>query len=170
MKRLLTGCAALALAASFATAVSAGPLAFTLSGVTFDDGTSLTGGFTIDDTTGDVLSFNISSQNGLLPAQTYSTGDVTFRDFFASNQYLFVNPQLTQYLALNFVNPLAAGTDALSTTSYECSNCGAVRWVVSGAAVSGAVPEPASWAMMVGGFGVVGGAMRSRRKVAVRFA
>ena len=34
---------------------------------------------------------------------------------------------------------------------------------------SGAVPEPASWAMMLGGFGLVGGAMR-RRKTAVRFA
>lgn len=33
-----------------------------------------------------------------------------------------------------------------------------------------AAPEPASWAMMLGGFGLVGGAMRSRRKVAVRFA
>lgn len=32
------------------------------------------------------------------------------------------------------------------------------------------VPEPASWAMMVGGFGLVGGAMRSRRRTsAVRF-
>lgn len=27
-----------------------------------------------------------------------------------------------------------------------------------------AVPEPASWAMMIGGFGMVGGAMRSRRR------
>ncbi|HWI84783.1 MAG TPA: PEPxxWA-CTERM sorting domain-containing protein [Sphingomonas sp.] len=27
----------------------------------------------------------------------------------------------------------------------------------------GAVPEPASWAMMVGGFGLIGGAMRARR-------
>jgi hypothetical protein len=34
----------------------------------------------------------------------------------------------------------------------------------------GAVPEPATWAMMVMGFGLVGGAMRRRRKVAVRFA
>ena len=34
----------------------------------------------------------------------------------------------------------------------------------------GAVPEPASWAMMVGGFGLVGGAMRARRKAAVSFA
>ena len=28
----------------------------------------------------------------------------------------------------------------------------------------GAVPEPASWAMMVGGFGMIGGALRSRRR------
>lgn len=33
----------------------------------------------------------------------------------------------------------------------------------------GAVPEPASWALMVGGFGLVGGAMRSRRRVSVSF-
>lgn len=32
------------------------------------------------------------------------------------------------------------------------------------------VPEPASWALMLGGFGLVGGAMRSRRKAAVTFA
>ena len=32
------------------------------------------------------------------------------------------------------------------------------------------VPEPASWAMMVGGFGLVGGAMRYRRKAKVMFA
>jgi len=36
--------------------------------------------------------------------------------------------------------------------------------------VNGAVPEPASWAMMLGGFGLVGGAMRSRRRAAVTFA
>jgi hypothetical protein len=34
---------------------------------------------------------------------------------------------------------------------------------------SSPTPEPASWAMMVGGFGLVGGALRSRRKAAVRF-
>jgi len=32
------------------------------------------------------------------------------------------------------------------------------------------VPEPASWAMMLGGFGTIGGVLRSRRKPAVRFA
>lgn len=34
----------------------------------------------------------------------------------------------------------------------------------------GAVPEPASWAMMVGGFGMMGAALRRRRAVAVRYA
>ena len=33
-----------------------------------------------------------------------------------------------------------------------------------------AVPEPATWAMMIGGFGFVGGAMRRRRRADVRFA
>lgn len=34
-----------------------------------------------------------------------------------------------------------------------------------------AVPEPASWAMMIGGFGLVGGALRARRRtLRVRFA
>ena len=37
-------------------------------------------------------------------------------------------------------------------------------------AFSGAVPEPASWALMLGGFGMIGGALRSRRKAAVTFA
>jgi hypothetical protein len=35
--------------------------------------------------------------------------------------------------------------------------------------VTSAVPEPATWAMMIGGFGLVGASMR-RRKVSVRFA
>jgi len=38
-----------------------------------------------------------------------------------------------------------------------------------GDGAAGAVPEPASWAMMLGGFGLVGGAMR-RRKAKISFA
>lgn len=33
-----------------------------------------------------------------------------------------------------------------------------------------AVPEPASWALMIGGFALVGGAMRRRQRVSVNFA
>ena len=32
------------------------------------------------------------------------------------------------------------------------------------------IPEPTTWAMMIGGFGLVGGALRSRRKVSVSYA
>ena len=35
---------------------------------------------------------------------------------------------------------------------------------------TGAVPEPATWAMMLVGFGAVGGALRSRRKATLRYA
>ena len=38
---------------------------------------------------------------------------------------------------------------------------------VSGAEAAVAVPEPASWAMMIAGFGAVGGAMRRRRTLAI---
>ena len=34
----------------------------------------------------------------------------------------------------------------------------------------GAIPEPATWAMMIMGFGLIGGALRSRKRVGVRFA
>ena len=36
--------------------------------------------------------------------------------------------------------------------------------------VGNAVPEPATWAMMIGGFGLVGAAMRRRAKVTVAYA
>lgn len=39
---------------------------------------------------------------------------------------------------------------------------------IGGLSVSGAVPEPATWAMMILGFGAVGGAMRRRQSVAAK--
>lgn len=36
--------------------------------------------------------------------------------------------------------------------------------------VASAVPEPAAWAMMIGGFGMIGGVMRRRRNVQLSFA
>jgi hypothetical protein len=36
--------------------------------------------------------------------------------------------------------------------------------------VTAPVPEPATWAMMIGGFGLLGAAARRRRRIAVSFA
>ncbi|HTI30980.1 MAG TPA: PEPxxWA-CTERM sorting domain-containing protein [Sphingomonas sp.] len=55
---------------------------------------------------------------------------------------------------------------------------GAVRFSSSGVAFEfdsiggtiAGVPEPASWALMIGGFGLIGGTLRRRQRTAVRFA
>nr|WP_310522226.1 PEPxxWA-CTERM sorting domain-containing protein [Polymorphobacter sp.] len=60
-----------------------------------------------------------------------------------------------------------AGTDyvlSLVATSTVASGDGSWNWFPGGSVTlsNGAVPEPASWAMMIGGLGLVGGAMRRR--------
>ena len=49
------------------------------------------------------------------------------------------------------------------------TNAGATTFNFELASATAAVPEPATWAMMIAGFGLVGGAMR-RRKTSVAFA
>ena len=53
---------------------------------------------------------------------------------------------------------------------YYCDNGGGDLAINYAFKNSGAVPEPAAWAMMLAGFGLVGSAMRRREKVAVTFA
>jgi len=62
--------------------------------------------------------------------------------------------------------------DVLSFGAFSADGCcnASLSTITNFNAPAGAVPEPASWAMMVGGFGLVGGALRNRRKVAIRFA
>lgn len=54
-------------------------------------------------------------------------------------------------------------------TRENATNIAELRGQVVLRSVAGAVPEPATWAMMIGGLGLVGASMR-RRKVAVSFA
>jgi len=48
-------------------------------------------------------------------------------------------------------------------------NSGTITVTYEALDTPGAVPEPATWAMLIGGFGMVGGTLR-RRRTAVRFA
>ncbi|HEY1124847.1 MAG TPA: PEPxxWA-CTERM sorting domain-containing protein [Sphingobium sp.] len=53
--------------------------------------------------------------------------------------------------------------------NYDPVTAGPTETVPAGSTLPGAVPEPASWALMIGGFGVAGAALR-RRSAAMRFA
>ena len=65
-----------------------------------------------------------------------------------------IGSDITLRLSQSFNNTVAGGP------VYGANRLGSVT--LGGNAVA-AVPEPASWAMMIGGFGLVGGAMRRRK-------
>ena len=82
--------------------------------------------------------------------------------------------------ALGSINLSANNVNAFSPASINFSGTGR-SFVISGGQAqfgfddvtfnAGAVPEPAAWALMIAGFGLVGGAMRRRRtSVRVTFA
>jgi len=65
---------------------------------------------------------------------------------------------------------LALGAGTYTFRFAETDNQGFFQAGLDNVSITGgAVPEPASWALMLGGFGLVGGAMR-RRRAAVSFA
>ncbi|MFS0736897.1 PEPxxWA-CTERM sorting domain-containing protein [Sphingomonas sp. 1P06PA] len=75
---------------------------------------------------------------------------------------------------INFT--LTAGTSYIAVvTSFDNGVFGTYDLTISGPgaitlAGGPAVPEPAAWALMIGGFGMVGGAMRRRQTVKVTYA
>ena len=58
-------------------------------------------------------------------------------------------------------------TSATARNLYRPTSYGLNELKVFAGQVNGAVPEPATWAMMIGGFGVMGYTMRRRRPIAV---
>ena len=61
---------------------------------------------------------------------------------------------------------LGEGATAGETVGADIDAVGAISTRPS----AGAVPEPASWAMMIGGFAAMGGALRRKRAMAAAFA
>jgi hypothetical protein len=79
----------------------------------------------------------------------------------------FVNG-VQQFSGVNF--SYVIGNPSILGSVYATAPTFSVRLLsIDGTPVPGPVPEPATWAMMVIGFGAVGAAMR-RRSVRVRFA
>ena len=89
--------------------------------------------------------FEIVGNGTLFPSITHSSGNPNALDWQRFSGSFVANSSLS---TLNFINTVGGG------------NAGILLDTVS---VTGAVPEPAAWALMIAGFGLVGGAMRRRR-------
>jgi hypothetical protein len=86
-----------------------------------------------------------------------------------------VNGGAAQTFALgngqNFFGIRATGGDAITSISFDTNGTGAadLRQVRIGG-FAAPVPEPATWAMMLGGFGLLGVSMRRRRRAEMTIA
>lgn len=149
----------------------------TLRGITSQDGTVVqnvavgaqyTGGYTLFNseslTTNLNLAFNIFDGGGNLLHTWAVTGS-------AGNTF-FNTPFLNGELAA--LTPLAGGTAFIANGSIQTVGgfaAGRDNYTLqfrTNAILDGAVPEPATWAMMLIGFGAIGAAVRRQRKATVK--
>lgn len=168
MKHLVAIAAAIAAIATAAPAWAA--KTFVLDGVTLQGGGTLTGNFTTDDTLSSLLGVNITaSANGAFSAVTYNKLSSSDWVSLPTQGFDVTMAGGTQQLRLNFFPLTATGANILINSSYDYQNTAGPRSVLSGRVmldVPTAVPEPATWAMMIVGFGLAGTAVRRRRTLA----
>jgi len=80
-----------------------------------------------------------------------------------------LGPEYNIYTGQPLGTDAYAGGQAFGVQSYPncpntpASNCD-LNFRVIGTTATGAVPEPATWAMMIAGFGMIGGALRRRSR------
>ena len=67
-------------------------------------------------------------------------------------------------LAMDRATITPAGIFRLNLNQARGGASGLAAITFGAAPPAGAVPEPATWAMMIGGFGLAGGALRARRR------
>ena len=109
-------------------------------------------------------------------------GKTSITNNTASSTYVFTfdlaaGGQATRYYTFNWNNPSPVtvntatftGLGEITRFSFRNQSTAAQFDNITLSTVAAAVPEPATWAMMIGGMGVVGGSLR-RRSTKVRFA
>lgn len=102
------------------------------------------------------------SVSGTMPCDVQMLENFSFSSavFFG-----FFNPQGNASVAYYFTPGVLSKVGTYD--SIDLGPAQAARITVS--LVGGAVPEPGTWAMMLMGFGAIGGALRHRRQISVRY-
>lgn len=128
-------------------------------------------------TAGTVALANAAGPRGAQFRTTNYSFNVAPLSLTAGNYFLAfqnVTDNITDFLSQGVGSSgafLSSDNGATFTPTYQGipSVAISVGDTVAAAPVAGAVPEPATWAMMIAGFGLVGGAMR-RRSTKIAFA
>jgi hypothetical protein len=170
--------AAMAMAAAFALGAAraqAAVIDWTLTDGAFSDGASFSGSFRFDSDADAITDWNVTTTTGLLSGATYasSAGCSLALCSLASDNGSgpsFENDQFVVFSSVfSLTNiPLGAPGMVAHLTGNEAEP-GPVfdfsRTVSDGEAVGvlSAAPEPATWALMIGGFGLAGAMLRRRR-------
>jgi PEP-CTERM motif len=116
------------------------------------------------------------SVGGLMPSELSFVGNAFTYDSSAGNLLMEVNV-LSLFTANRYQSFFQADSTTTTTARYFSYGNGPTGLVGGGGLVTrfdlinGAVPEPASWALMIAGFGLVGSAMRRRKpSISVSYA
>ena len=169
-----TACLALVGLPAFANVVKSYTLT---SPATVSDGSTLSGSWTVDFTTSTVLALNIAHSAGDFSASTFDLtgapvvsnvggfvpGDWLLQDYSTGGGFQNFNIVFNQITGAIFTGTAGFGS-ALDLNPGHSTAFTAFR-LISGAGTTQAtdVPEPATWAMMLVGFGALGAVLRRRR-------
>lgn len=157
------------------------PSTWTLSGTITTDGAI--GALSL----ADITAYNLTATNGVTTSSCISStcglsGSSGFSgsatqltwDFSASPQPETVfNPPTGGFLCFGPSNGACAYGNQGNVAAYSLGVNTAQAYTgvqVLGTAATAAVPEPSTWAMMISGFGILGGVMRQRKRLNVSFA
>lgn len=132
--------------------------------------------------------------SGLIDSVKYTNAATSFQSFGTTTNFVFASSstgdefglhladQNSIFLPVGYVsNTALAGALTINGATLASLNLTPGSYLVRlvngdsitvnvGGVSAPAVPEPATWAMMIAGFGAVGGAMRRRQIARVRFA
>jgi len=137
----------------------------------YTDGATASGQFTgmdldfdgaINSLMGEVTDFKVTfSGNSVVNAFTLTTADLIGL-YYSPAKFQILTASSPQFLLNSDNGPCAPLCSAIIAAS-------GIDFTVQVPSIS-AVPEPATWALMILGFGLVGAAMRRRRTLTVRYA